>query len=103
GIEAKGAVELAIQTADALQSIDPRELPGGIWQSATQPILFAFRYTKPYALALSVKRHPETPVLTTTVDDANAITVLTARGQLINRIRYTVRNQLKQYLAVKLP
>ena len=65
--------------------------------------MLAFRYTKPHALALSVKRHTETPVLTTTVDDANAITVVTERGQIITKIRYQVRNQLKQYLAVKLP
>ena len=102
GLEAKGAVELTVQNSDGLQAIDPRELPGGIWQSATQPILFAFRYTKPHALALSVKRHPETPVLTTTVDDAHAITVLTERGQVITKIRYQVRNQLKQYLSIKL-
>jgi len=103
GVEAKGVVELAVQNAEGLQAIDPRELPGALWQSATQPILFAFRYTKPHALELSVKRHPETPVLTTTVDDANAVTVLTERGQLITKIRYQVRNQLKQYLAVRLP
>jgi hypothetical protein len=103
GVEAKGAVELTVQSAESLQAIDPRELPGGLWQSATQPILFAFRYTKPHALALLVKRHPETPVLTTTVDDANAITVMTSRGQLITKVRYQVRNQLKQYLEMRLP
>lgn len=103
GVEAKGAVELQVQSMTGLQAIDPQELPGGVWQSATQPILFAFRYTKPHSLALAVKRHPETPVLTTTVDDANAVTVLTSRGQLITKIRYQVRNQLKQYLEIRLP
>ncbi len=103
GVEAKGAIEVDVQTAEGLQRLDPRELPGGLWQGATQPILLAFRYTKAHALALAVKRHPETPVLTTTVDDANAMTVLTERGQVITKVRYQVRNQLKQYLAIALP
>jgi len=103
GVEIKGAVEVAVQNAAGLQAMDPRELVGGLWQSASQPIMLAFRYTKPSTLELSIKRHPETPVLTTTVDDANAVTVLTDRGQLITKIRYQVRNQLKQYLAFKLP
>jgi hypothetical protein len=103
GVEAKGAVELQIQTTSGLHTIDPKELPRGLWQAATQPILFAFRYSKPYTLALAVTRHPEVAVLSTTIDDANGITVLTARGQLITRIRYQVRNQLKQYLSIQLP
>jgi hypothetical protein len=103
GIEAKGTVELQIQGAEGLQAIDPQELPAGVSQAATQPILFGFRYTKPFSLALGVKRRPETPVLTTTVDDANAVSVITPRGQLITKIRYQVRNQLKQYLALQLP
>lgn len=103
GIEAKGAVELAVQSNQGLQPMDPKELPSGIWQSASQPILFAFRYTKPFTLAMDVQRHPETPVLTTTIDAANAVSVLTSRGQLITKIRYQVRNQLKQYLSLRLP
>lgn len=103
GIEAKGALELQVQESSALNPIDPQELPGSLWQEATQPILFAFRYTKPHTLTVSVKRHPEVAVLTTTVDDANAVTLITPRGQMITRIQYQVRNHLKQYLSLQLP
>ncbi len=103
GIEAKGALELQVQESSGLNAIDPQELPGSLWLVATQPILFAFRYTKPYALSVSMKRHPEVAVLTTTVDDANAVTLMTERGQMVTRIDYQVRNHLKQYLSLRLP
>lgn len=103
GVEAKGSLELQVQESKGLNSIDPQELPASVWQSATQPILYAFRYTKPHQLALAVHRHPEVAVLTTTVDNANAVTLITPRGQMITRIRYEVRNHLKQYLELHLP
>ncbi|HVO33092.1 MAG TPA: hypothetical protein VMU17_04195 [Elusimicrobiota bacterium] len=103
GLEAKGSVELQTADASGLNPIDPQELPGGLWQAAAQPILFAFRYGKPYSLSVSVRRHPEVPVLTTTIDDANAVTLMTDRGQVMTQVRYTVRNHLKQYLALRLP
>jgi hypothetical protein len=103
GIEAKGAMELQVQESAGLNAIDPQELPGSLWQVATQPILFAFRYSQPYTLAVALKRHPEVPVLTTTVDEANAVTLVTDRGQMMTRIRYEVRNHLKQYLTLRLP
>ncbi len=103
GLEAKGSVELGTQDPTGLTPIDPQELPATLWQAATQPILFAFRYTKPYSLSISVKRHPDVAVLTTTIDNANAVTLMTSRGQMMTRVRYDVRNHLKQYLAIRLP
>jgi hypothetical protein len=102
-VEAKGAVELEIPDASGLQPMDPQELPPSLWEMATQPLLYAYRYTKPYTLAVAVKRHPEAPVLTTTVDYANALTLFTERGQMVTRLQYQVRNHLKQYLSVQLP
>lgn len=103
GVEARGAMEIQPQDAKSLSPIDPQELPRTLWAGAAQPILLAYRHTKPYHLAVSVTRHPEAPVLTTTVDDANAVTLMTARGQMITDIRYQVRNHLKQFLKLRLP
>lgn len=103
GVEARGAMELQALDTKGLNPVDPRELPRTTWAGASQPILLAYRYTKPFSLVVGVKRHPEVPVLTTTVDDANAVTLMTARGQAITHIRYQVRNHLKQFLSVRLP
>jgi hypothetical protein len=103
GIESKGAVELEVAEKSGLQPIDPQELPPSLWQSARQPILFAFRYTQSHDLAVAVKRHAEVPVLTTTIDEADAVTLMTVRGQAVTRVNYQVRNHLKQYLTLRLP
>jgi hypothetical protein len=102
-LEAKGAVEVEVPEFEGLTPLDPQELPPSLWGLASQPLLHAFRYSKPYALAVTVKRRPEAAVLTTTVDYANAVTLMTARGQAATRVSYQVRNNLKQYLTVKLP
>jgi hypothetical protein len=103
GIEAKGTVELQVAESKGLNPIDPQELPPALWSLASQPILYAFRYTQPHTLAMNVTRREEVAVLTTTIDDANAVTVMTPRGQTITRVTYQVRNHLKQYLTLRLP
>lgn len=102
-VEARGAVEIDVPETHDLRPMDPQELPQSVWQAASQPLLFAFRHNKPYGLSLSVKRHAEVPLLTTTVDTANGFTLFTARGQSVTRVQYQVRNHLKQYLSLELP
>jgi hypothetical protein len=94
---------LEVAEKSGLQPIDPQELPPSLWQSARQPILFAFRYTQAHDLAVAVKRHAEVPVLTTTIDEADAVSLMTVRGQAVTRVNYQVRNHLKQYLTLRLP
>lgn len=103
-VEAQSSVEVAIQTADRLRQIDVKEVPQGLWSRAQSPLLFGFRFneTKP-VLALTIERHNDVPVLTSTIDSANALTVMTKDGQWITRASFQVRNHLKQYLLVTLP
>lgn len=96
-------MDVQVQESQGLHLIDPKELPPALWQAATQPVLFAFRYTRPHTLALALQRHPETPMLTTVIDDANAVTVYSSRGPAMTKVRYQVRNHLKQYLTLALP
>jgi hypothetical protein len=102
-VEIRGPIDVQVQDAQGLNLIDPKELPPVLWQAASQPILFAFRYTRPHSLSLAMQRHPEAPVLTTVIDDANAVTVYSSRGPAMTKIRYQVRNHLKQYLTIALP
>jgi len=102
-VEVRGPVDVQVQESQGLSVIDPKELPPVLWQAASQPLLLAFRYTRPHTLSLALTRHPEVPVLTTVIDDANAVTVYSARGPAMTKIRYQVRNHLKQYLSLRLP
>src|SRR5262249_11005776 len=54
-------------------------------------------------LTLGTERHEEIPMLTTTVDCANAVTVLTKDGQWVTRASFQVRNHLKQFMSIRLP
>lgn len=102
-IQAKGAVETAVPEAGGVQALDPQELPPDLWAQAQNPILHAFRHTGKPVLSLAVVRHPDVPVLTTTVDLANALTMMTKRGETVTRVQYHVRNRVKQHLALRLP
>lgn len=102
-IQAKGAVEVTVPEAAGVQGLDPQELPPALWAQAQSPLLFAFRHTGRPELSLAVTRHPDVPVLATTVDMANALTLMTKRGETVTRVQYHVRNRVKQHLAVTLP
>jgi hypothetical protein len=102
-IQAKGAVEVTVPEAVNVQGLDPQELPPSLWARAEHPLLHAFRHTGKPTLSAAVIRHPDVPVLATTVDLANALTLVTRRGETVTRVQYHVRNRVKQHLAIALP
>jgi hypothetical protein len=102
-IQAKGSVEVAVPESQGVQALDPQELPPALWGQAEHPLLYAYRHTGRPVLSLAVTRHPDVAVLTTTVDLANALTMMTKRGETVTRVQYHVRNRVKQNLSVRLP
>jgi hypothetical protein len=87
-----------------LRQVDVKELPAELWSAAQGPLLYGFTGTSADgALALAVTRHDDVPVLTSTIDSANAVTVLTKDGQSVTRVAYYTRNHLKQFLVLDLP
>ena len=104
GIEAKSNVQVSLKEAKNLRRVDVKELPRSLWNQATSPLLFGFSFTKPEGtLSLEIERHETIPVLSSTIDSANAVTVLTKDGQWITRVSFQVRNHLKQFLELSLP
>ncbi len=103
-IEAKSNVEIALKETKGLRKVDVKELPQGLWASAGNPLLYGFTISDPAAsLSVGIERHEGIPVLTSTVDGANAVTVLTKDGQWVTRVSFQVRNHLKQFIHMKLP
>ena len=104
GIEAKSNVQVSIKNQSGLRQVDVKEVPVSLWNRASNPLLYAFLFTKPSGqLSLNIERHEDVPVLTSTIDSSNAVTVLTKDGQWITRVSFEVRNHLKQFLALDLP
>lgn len=104
GIAAATNVELAVHKAERVSAIDVKELPSVIWGSTTSPILLAFKYlSHPFDIRIDVTRHEEVPVLIAAIDSVRYTTLQTDEGKSLTRAVYNVRNNVKQFLRVKLP
>jgi len=106
GVEATTNVEINLlpNEIDIATRIDRSELPQGLWSRASHPIILAFKYLEtPYTIALDIEKHEDLPVKVATADDAAFVAIVTAEGNYIVRGTYSVRNNLKQFLALQLP
>jgi hypothetical protein len=105
-VEALAAVEVQVARSDQLSSVDPSELPQQLVLKTTNPILLAYKYVHadpPYELALQITRHPEVIVQSASIDRAHYQTLFTRDGLAVTTARFTVRNNRKQFLRVRLP
>jgi hypothetical protein len=105
-VEALAAVEVQVARSDQLSSVDPSELPQQLVLKTTNPILLAYKYVHtdpPYELALQITRHPEVTVQSASIDQAHYQTLFTQDGLAVTTARFTVRNNRKQFLRVRLP
>jgi len=106
GVEAKTNVEVSLleESLESATRIDRSELPQALWGRASHPIILAFKYLEtPYTITLDIEKHEDLPVKVATADDATFVAIVTAEGNYIVRGTYRVRNNLKQFLALKLP
>lgn len=96
-------VEIATPEVEGARRVDPREIPLELTQRASRAVVHAFHYagTEP-RVELVVTKHPELPVLTTLVDRATFLVLVTEDGQRYVQGRYTVRNAQQQFLRVEL-
>jgi len=96
-------VDVATPEVEGARRLDPREVPQQLIQRASRAVVHAFHYagTEP-RVELVVTKHPELPVLTTLVDRAAFLVLVTEDGQRYVQGRYTVRNAQQQFLRVEL-
>ena len=105
-VEALAAVEVQVDSAQQLSSLDPSELPHQLILKTTNPILLAYKYVHvdpPHALVLRMTRHREVEVQKAAIDQADYRTLFTAEGLAVTVARFQVRNSRKQFLRVQLP
>lgn len=104
GISANTNVELSLNDADRVTNIDARQLPQIISQLTNKPILLAFKYLNhPFHINIEITRHEELPVLIAAVDAAKLLSLKTEDGKILTKAVYEMRNNVKQYLRLKLP
>ncbi|MEI8350297.1 MAG: hypothetical protein WCI77_09105 [Candidatus Omnitrophota bacterium] len=104
GVAAATNVELAVNKTEHANLVDVKELPSAIWTSTASPILLAFKYLNhPYRIVVDVTKHEELPVLVAAIDSAQYITLYTDEGKSLTKAVYQIRNNVKQYIHLKLP
>ena len=104
GISASTNVELAVKETDRVTTIDTKQLPSAIWNISTNPILLAFKYLNhPFAITIDVIRHEELPVLIAAIDNVECTSLFTKEGKILTKAVYQIRNNVKQFLRLKLP
>ncbi len=104
GVELKGAAEVVVSSVEGADVLDVSELPGALIGRSLKPLIFGFKYLRsPYALVLDIKKHEEVRVISTVIDLASGVTLVTEDGKIVHRVVYSVRNTSKQFLELALP
>ncbi|MEW5895050.1 MAG: hypothetical protein AB1650_04765 [Candidatus Omnitrophota bacterium] len=104
GIAASTNLEIKVGRSEKVTQIDTKQLPEIIWRQAGSPVLLAFKYLNhPFAIDIEMTRHEEIPVLVAAIDAAYPETLLTVDGKALTKLVFNVRNNVKQYLRIKLP
>ena len=105
-VEALTAAEVQPITAERLAAVDVDELPRQLVLQTTNPILFAYKYSRrdpPHRLVLSVTRHGRVETQEAAIDRADYHTLMIRDGLSVTVARFWVRNSRKQFLRIDLP
>ena len=103
-VQVTGGVEVRILNHQGLELVDAKELPGSLRAGATSPTVLAFKYLQhPFAGVVQVTRHDNYQVLGAAIDYANYVVQITEDGDCVARALFTVRNNRKQFLKLRLP
>jgi len=104
GVIALANVEVAAGETAGVTKIDTRRMPIEIIATTKQPILLAFRYVeKDFTIPLTIRRHEEIGVLVTLADSALFTSMQLADGRRITKVTYSLRNNRRQFLRLKMP
>jgi len=94
-------LEILDAKTTALESVDPKELRGGL---ARPGVFLSYKYRQhPVALDLEVSRNEFLAVPQAVVTYANLTSVVSNDGAITSEVIYWVKNNAKQFLSVTLP
>ncbi len=103
GVEVPSGDEISAQAVGA-RRVDVKELHDHLWNAAKSPLLFGFTYDAPGAsLSVSLARHEDVAVLVAMSDVCEVSTTYTPDGKSVTKMMYVLRNNLKQFMTLKLP
>ncbi len=102
--EVKSDAGAEVQEFNNLERIDFQKIPYQLSNLSARPILFAFRYVKhPFGMVVRITKYKKEEALTSFIDLAKGITLLTEDGKLVYQVTFTMQNLWDQFLKVSLP
>ena len=103
GVQAPTGLDVRVTSPGKAEVIDLRELPGELVRLTPSPLLLGFRFGEQPGTELAIARHAQVKLTGTIVDELESSTVLLEDGTEVTKLRLHVRNNSRQYLAVRLP
>lgn len=104
GVELNTSAEVTVTESNALEPMPVQKLPSQLHNKSAKPLILGFKYHKhPLSLAMDIEKHEKIPVPVATINSANAVTLFTEDGKIVNRLIYQVRNGSKQFLEIQMP
>jgi hypothetical protein len=104
GLEVLGNLDVnAKQVQNGIQ-IPAKNLPKGLWQKASNPLLYGYQfYGHPSSPLLNIRSYQEIQTVVANVDLVDCVTHRTLEGKSITRLLYFIRNNDRQFLTLTLP
>jgi hypothetical protein len=103
GVAVTFSAELEIIERSQLVLIDARELPSVIREGTALPIRLASRFTSlDEAIVLNCSKLKELLIEGAVVDRLEAFSVVSSTGQMKTEMQFHIRNDVKQFLRIKL-
>lgn len=104
GIGASPGIEVSQETSEEVRPIDVTQLPPQLTSQASSPLLLAYEYHQdPFQVTLKTSKGKELAVLTASIDQAQATTLISKEGKIATVFVYNVRNNRKQSMTFELP
>jgi hypothetical protein len=107
GIGAEVGLELtpreSAEGAEALRKASVDELPRSVRLRAHVELLYGYRFTRPWALSVGLKRHEVVETLSARVLSADWSSELLKSGQVVHQMSYRIENQERRVARFTLP
>ncbi len=104
GVELNTTAEVKAAEANGLERVAVSKLPSILYNKSAKPLIFAYKYIKhPFSLVLDIEKHEKIIVPMASAVSANAVTLFTEDGKVVQRLIYQIRNSEKQFLEIQIP
>jgi len=100
------AADLTALNTKTLTEVHVQDLPQQLLVQTSNPIALAYKYantSNEHNIELRISRHKELKLQDAVIENAQYQTLITNDGLVVTKARFTVQNNYRQFLRVKLP